>query len=102
MLPLGTVIVLAAFVFMGVIFGYVFGRREVWDSQDLYGQNVKILEGIKELMDNTDALTAAVGKLGTDVDALLAKPAASVQPAIDAATAAVTALDAKVVAATGA
>lgn len=53
------------------------------------------------LMDNTDALTAAVAKLQTDVDTLLAKPPASVQPAIDAATAAVDAIDAKVVAAIG-
>lgn len=54
---------------------------------------------LETLMDNTDALTAAVAQLTTDVDALAAKPApvpVSVQPAIDAATAAVNEADAKV------
>jgi len=46
------------------------------------------------------ALNAAVAKLSTDVDALVAAQQPSVQPQVDAATAAVQAADAKVVAAT--
>ena len=49
----------------------------------------------------TDALTAAVTQLGTDVDALIAlQQAADQTPAVEAATAAVQAVDAKVTAIT--
>lgn len=50
-------------------------------------------------MADVSKLNDAVTKLSTDVDALIASQAA-VQPAIDSATAAVTAVDDKVVAAT--
>lgn len=50
-------------------------------------------------MADTSKLTAAVTKLGADVSALL-QSSANDQPAIDAATAAVTALDQQVVTAT--
>ncbi len=50
-------------------------------------------------MADVSKLNAAVTKLSTDVDGLIASQA-GVQPAIDAATDAVTAVDTKVVAAT--
>jgi outer membrane murein-binding lipoprotein Lpp len=50
-------------------------------------------------MADLSKLNAAVTQLSTDVDALIAANAA-VQPAIDTATSAVQAVDAKVVAAT--
>ena len=51
-------------------------------------------------MADLSKLNAATTQLSTDVDALIAADAAQTQPAIDAATAAVEAIDAKVVAAT--
>lgn len=45
-------------------------------------------------------LNDAVAKLSTDVDTLVAAEASKTQPAIDSATAAVEAADAKVIAAT--
>jgi hypothetical protein len=56
---------------------------------------------LRRLIMSVDALNAAVAKLSTDVDTLIAQGANSVpQAAVDAATAAVQAVDAKVVAAT--
>jgi len=52
------------------------------------------------IMADTSKLTAATAKLSADVDALIAAQANAGQPAIDAATDAVNAVDAKVVAAT--
>jgi hypothetical protein len=52
-----------------------------------------------KIMADISKLTAAVAKLSTDVDALIALNG-NAQPAIDIATAAVEAVDAKVVAAT--
>ena len=51
-------------------------------------------------MADTSKLTAATAKLSADVDALIAAQANAGQPSIDAATDAVNAVDAKVVAAT--
>lgn len=51
-------------------------------------------------MADTSKLTAATAKLSADVDALIAAQANAGQPAVDAATDAVNAVDAKVVAAT--
>ncbi len=50
-------------------------------------------------MADLSKLNAAVAKLNTDVDSLIASDTTTVQPAIDAATTAVEAVDAKVVAA---
>ncbi len=55
---------------------------------------------LEKLMGDTSKLTDAVTKLGTDVDTLIAAQGTSDQSAIDAATSAVEAVDAKVVAAT--
>jgi cytochrome c556 len=57
-------------------------------------------ELLEKIMGDLTKLNEAVAKLGTDVDTLLAAAPASDQTAIDAATASVTALDDKVVAAT--
>jgi cytochrome c556 len=57
-------------------------------------------ELLEKIMGDLTKLNEAVAKLGTDVDTLLAATPASDQAAIDAATAAVTAVDDKVVAAT--
>ncbi len=54
----------------------------------------------EKLMADFTKLNAAVTKLGNDVDALITADTTVVQPAIDAATAAVAAVDGKVVAAT--
>jgi hypothetical protein len=59
-----------------------------------------IAERIKVMTVQTQALTAAVSKLSTDVDSLVAAHSdTSAQAAVDAATAALEAEDAKVVAA---
>lgn len=51
-------------------------------------------------MADVSKLNEAVATLSADVDKLIASDSTTVQPAIDAATAAVQAVDAKVVAAT--
>ncbi len=51
-------------------------------------------------MADLSKLNAITTKLNSDVDALIASKPADVQPAIDAATDALTAVDTKVVAAT--
>lgn len=60
---------------------------------------ISIRRMVKKNMADTTKLTAAVAQLGTDVSKLLAS-SANDQPAIDAATAAVTALDQQVVTST--
>ena len=75
--------------------------RELLEAlHHLRGQNRTIIENQEKIMGDVSKLTAAVTKLSTDVDALLAAQGASDQAAIDAQTTAVTAVDAKVVAAT--
>lgn len=77
-------------------------RIDVFLGEELVGRNERIFD-----MDNTNALTAITAKLTTDTGALIAAAATgsggggtSVQPAIDAATAALTALDGQVLAGT--
>jgi len=60
---------------------------------------VNFIIGVR-IMADTSKLTAATAKLSADVDALIAAQANAGQPAVDAATDAVNAVDAKVVAAT--
>jgi len=52
------------------------------------------------MANNFANLNASIAKLDADVQTLIAKPPVDVQPAIDAAQAAVDAIDANVVAAT--
>ena len=60
---------------------------------------ISLSRKVKKLMADTSKLTAAVSKLATDVQALIASDANN-QAAIDAATSAVAAVDATVAAAT--
>jgi cytochrome c556 len=55
---------------------------------------------LEEIMENFDALNAAIAKLQADVNALIASKPASNQASIDAAQKAVEAIDGVVVAAT--
>ena len=74
----------------------MFDSHEIWIALRKLEEKIEHLE---KIMADTSKLTAAVGKLSTDVDALIASESGT-QPAIDAATSAVEAVDAKVTAAT--
>jgi outer membrane murein-binding lipoprotein Lpp len=60
----------------------------------------QISERLERLMADVSKLNAAVATLNTHVDALITTTGGNDQPAVDQATAAVQAVDAKVVAAT--
>lgn len=59
----------------------------------------RLLESQEKIMSDLSKLNSTTAKLSTDVDALIASQTSD-QPAIDAATAAVQAVDDKVIAAT--